>query len=85
MRAAPAEPKQPDTTSILELSPETFKQTLSEGYWFIEHFSPFCAHCRKFAPTWEKLVLEAKTEIPNVKLAVVNCAVHGGESRLSQA
>ncbi|KAF8624254.1 hypothetical protein AX15_005967 [Amanita polypyramis BW_CC] len=74
-RAAPVESSK--QSEILELVPETFKQTVSQGYWFIEHFSPFCTHCRQFAPTWEKLVLEAKTEIPNVVLAVVNCAVHG--------
>ncbi|KAF9453143.1 protein disulfide isomerase [Macrolepiota fuliginosa MF-IS2] len=34
-------------------------------------------HCRRFAPTWEKLVGECEAEIPSVHLAQVNCAVHG--------
>lgn len=72
-RAAPVE-----TPEILELSPDTFKQTISDGYWFIEHYSPSCHHCRKFAPTWKILVHDALSEIPHVKLATVNCAMYGG-------
>ncbi|TFK35040.1 protein disulfide isomerase [Crucibulum laeve] len=60
-----------------ELTPENFKETTTTGLWFIEHFSPYCGHCRRFAPTWEKLVEESEVETPTVKLAQVNCAVHG--------
>ncbi|KAF8632392.1 hypothetical protein AX17_004833 [Amanita inopinata Kibby_2008] len=59
------------------LTPDDFRQTTAEGLWFIEHYSPFCPHCRAFAPTWEQLVKEAKTEIPRVQLAQVDCALHG--------
>jgi len=79
-RAAPVETPE---IEILELTPDNFKQTVSDGFWFIEHFSPFCHHCRQFAPTWKTLVQDALTEIPHVKLATVNCAVHGGQSKVS--
>lgn len=47
---------------------------------FIEHFSPYCGHCRRFAPTWELLVEHyTSQEDPGVQLAQVNCAIHGGQ------
>lgn len=57
------------------LTPDNFKQTISEGYWFIEHFSPWCPHCRDFAPLWDELVGDYTGT--GVHLAQVNCAVHG--------
>jgi thioredoxin domain-containing protein 5 len=46
---------------------------------FVEFFSPYCGHCRHFAPTWKKLVAEVYN-IPNSQLNMgrMNCAVHGG-------
>ncbi|RDB15626.1 Thioredoxin domain-containing protein 5 [Hypsizygus marmoreus] len=60
-----------------ELSPDTFKSSISTGLWFIEYFSPYCGHCREFAPTWDQLVQESEKEHPTVKLAQVNCITHG--------
>ncbi|KAI0061344.1 thioredoxin-like protein [Artomyces pyxidatus] len=57
------------------LTPDIFKPTISEGYWFIEYFSPWCHHCRMFAPTWEELVSDY--EGTAVHLAQINCAVDG--------
>ncbi|KAH9065077.1 thioredoxin-domain-containing protein [Lactarius deliciosus] len=37
------------------LSPDTFGETVASGYWFVEHFSPYCHHCREFASTWDAL------------------------------
>lgn len=61
-----------------ELTPDNFGSSVAKGLWFIEHYSPYCGHCRAFAPTWEKLVKEAETEFPTVSLAQVNCVLHGG-------
>ncbi|KAI0057744.1 thioredoxin-domain-containing protein [Artomyces pyxidatus] len=57
------------------LTPDTFKPTISKGYWFVEHFSPWCHHCRAFAPTWEELVTDYDGTA--VHLAQINCAVDG--------
>ena len=48
---------------------------------FVEFFSPYCAHCRHFAPTWKELVADVY-KIPNLslKMGQMNCAVHGGAS-----
>ena len=54
------------------------------SYRFIEHFSPYCRHCKNFAPLWEQLVRENDAkEDPGIHMAQVNCAVHGGTSHPS--
>ncbi|KIY51914.1 thioredoxin-domain-containing protein [Fistulina hepatica ATCC 64428] len=61
------------------LTPENFKLITEHGVWFIEYFSPYCAHCRAFAPDWETLGEEVSQEdkLPKVHMAQVDCAVHG--------
>ncbi|KAF9224446.1 thioredoxin-like protein, partial [Gyrodon lividus] len=60
------------------LTPQNFKETISEGVWFIEYFSPHCRHCRSFEPTWNEVAghFEGKAD-PGVRLAQVNCALTG--------
>lgn len=44
----------------------------------MEHFSPYCGHCKSFAPTWAQLAGDtASTPDPGIQLAQVNCVVHG--------
>ncbi|KAL2003778.1 hypothetical protein VTN02DRAFT_2272 [Thermoascus thermophilus] len=38
-----------------QLSPDNFKETIKDGYWFVKHFSPSCPHCQHIAPTWQTL------------------------------
>ncbi|KAI0765574.1 thioredoxin-domain-containing protein [Irpex lacteus] len=74
--AAPASPE--SSVELTVLTPANFKETIAKGVWFIEHFSPYCGHCRQFAPTWEQLVEEnQKQDDPGIHLAQVNCAVDG--------
>jgi hypothetical protein len=63
---------------LQQLTPANFKDSTARGLWFVEHFSPYCVHCRQFAPTWEKLVGDCEKEIPSVHLAQVDCSVNGG-------
>lgn len=51
---------------------------------FVEFFSPYCAHCRHFAPTWEQLVqhVDAQPD-PGISLAQVNCVTDRGHSYFS--
>ncbi|KAI1792500.1 thioredoxin-domain-containing protein [Ganoderma leucocontextum] len=76
--ASAALPVQSSETELLVLTPENFDSTIAHGVWFIEHFSPYCHHCRAFAPTWSQLVeANDKKPDPGIHLAQVNCAVHG--------
>lgn len=38
-----------------ELEGHKWDEQTKEGYWFVKHYSPQCPHCRKVAPTWQKL------------------------------
>jgi protein disulfide-isomerase len=53
------------------------------GLRFVEHFSPYCHHCREFAPTWNELVDHYAGSLIN--LAQVDCIVHGGTSNSIRA
>ncbi|KAI0301939.1 thioredoxin-domain-containing protein [Multifurca ochricompacta] len=57
------------------LTPDTFNKSIATGYWFVEHFSPYCHHCKEFAPTWDQLVEDYVGS--RVNLAQVDCVVHG--------
>jgi len=60
------------------LTADNFKDTVSSGVWFVEHFSPFCHHCRAFAPTWTELVATYEAmDDPGIQFAQVDCVVSG--------
>ncbi|KAA8650571.1 hypothetical protein EYZ11_003548 [Aspergillus tanneri] len=44
-----------EVPQMTELTPDTFKETIKDGYWFIKNFSPACPHCQKIAPAWQTL------------------------------
>ncbi|KAH9920797.1 thioredoxin-like protein [Fomitopsis serialis] len=76
--AIAALPVSSDEVELLVLTPDDFDKTVAHGVWFVEHFSPYCGHCRNFMPTWKQLVQEnANMSDPGIHLAQVNCAVHG--------
>ncbi|KAF7433548.1 hypothetical protein PC9H_005506 [Pleurotus ostreatus] len=60
------------------LTPDNFNDTVAKGVWLIEHFSPYCHHCRDFAPTWERLAKDVESNPnPGIHLAQVDCAAYG--------
>ncbi|KAL1302174.1 hypothetical protein AAFC00_002605 [Neodothiora populina] len=38
---------------LTELSGESIDKDIASGYWLVEFFSPYCHHCKAFAPTWQ--------------------------------
>jgi protein disulfide-isomerase len=40
---------------ITELSGTTLDKDIAKGTWLVEFFSPYCHHCKAFAPTWQTL------------------------------
>lgn len=44
-----------DVPPITELSGTTFAKDIANGNWLVEFFSPYCHHCKAFAPTWQTL------------------------------
>lgn len=49
---------------ITELNGKTFDDTVANGYWLVEWFSPYCIHCQQFAPTWQTLYEYYYTQEP---------------------
>ncbi|KAN0140166.1 Thioredoxin-like fold [Lactarius tabidus] len=65
----------PVQSAHISLSPDNFATTIASGYWFVEHFSPYCHHCREFASTWEAIVDDY--EGSPINFAQVDCVVNG--------
>ncbi|KAK1148637.1 hypothetical protein N8T08_008522 [Aspergillus melleus] len=53
-----------EVPQMKELSPDTFKDTIKDGYWFVKHYSPICPHCKQIAPTWQTLYEFYQTSDP---------------------
>ncbi|GAA5990128.1 hypothetical protein JCM11641_001064 [Rhodosporidiobolus odoratus] len=60
------------------LTEDTWAKT-NKGTWLVEHFSPYCGHCRSFAPTWKEFVdLTSSTAARHdFHFAQVDCAANG--------
>ena len=56
-----------DTVKVLD--EKNFAKSVRRGKAFVKFFAPWCGHCKRLAPTWEKLAMETKS----VTIAEVNC------------
>lgn len=60
-----------------ELTLDEFDQTVAEGFWWIKFYSPYCHHCKAFAPAWDRLYRKLKDKYENLHFASVNCVAQG--------
>ena len=62
-----------------ELNSEAFRTLTSERLSLVEFYSPYCSHCKAFAPTWEKTFKEYHQEMSklNIQMLQVNCVEQG--------
>jgi protein disulfide-isomerase A6 len=46
-----------DDSAVIKLNKDNFQSLVieSDKLWFIEFYAPWCGHCKKLAPTWEKV------------------------------
>ena len=59
---------------VVSLTTETFQKKIDEGKpVFVKFFAPWCGHCKRLAPTYEEFSNIAKTEIPDLTVAEVDC------------
>ncbi|OAV91217.1 hypothetical protein PTTG_28035 [Puccinia triticina 1-1 BBBD Race 1] len=62
----------------VQLNENNFDSTIQHGLWFLECYSPFCPHCKHFAPTWIQLVDKMKHyEAEGLKMGQVDCIAQG--------
>ncbi|KAI7937669.1 hypothetical protein MJO29_014984 [Puccinia striiformis f. sp. tritici] len=62
----------------IQVNENTFEATIQNGLSFLECYSPFCPHCKRFAPTWIGLVGKMKEfESQGLKMGQVDCIAQG--------
>lgn len=68
------------SAASLQLNSDTFSTSTASSMWLVEFFSPYCPHCKHFAPTWENIVeLHGHlADSSDFHLAQVNCIEQGG-------
>ncbi|KAA1070577.1 hypothetical protein PGT21_016526 [Puccinia graminis f. sp. tritici] len=62
----------------VQLNENNFDSLTKHGLWFLEFYSPFCAGCKRFAPTWIELAQHMKDyEAEGLKMGQVDCIAQG--------
>ncbi|GAX22733.1 thioredoxin domain-containing protein 5 [Fistulifera solaris] len=60
----------------IELTPENFDAETAGKTVFIKYFAPWCGHCKKLKPDWDKLMEEFNSN-PTQLIADVDCTAEG--------
>ncbi|KAL6074441.1 Protein disulfide-isomerase A6 [Balamuthia mandrillaris] len=61
-----------DDDSVYVLTAENFDEAISDGFWLVEFYAPWCPYCQKLAPTWAELGAQENVK-DNFKVGKVNC------------
>ena len=67
------------TSNVVELTTSNFGKT-SDGLWLLKFYAPWCGHCKKLAPTYERVAThfaEAKGG-SGVHVAKIDATEHPG-------
>lgn len=68
----PAVEEAPKVVAPLIYTTETFEKIISTGHHFVKFFAPWCGHCQRLAPIWDKLA-EAFGNTGSVTIGKVDC------------
>ena len=60
------------TASAIELTPDTWDAQTSGKTVFVKYFAPWCGHCKRMKPDWDKLMAEY-ADSESVLVADVDC------------
>jgi protein disulfide-isomerase-like protein len=64
-------------SDVVDLTASNFDSTIeTHASWLVEFYAPWCGHCKRLTPVWEKLALEMKEEGRDTKVARVDCDAH---------
>lgn len=59
--------------SVEVLTDADFGERTKDGIWLIKFYAPWCGHCKKLAPTWEKL---AEVAGDSFHVAEIDCTTN---------
>lgn len=62
--------------SALQLTPDTWDDAFAGKTAFVKFFAPWCGHCKKMKPAWDKL-MEKYADSDSVVIADVDCIGDG--------
>jgi len=68
--------KKANKSNVIELTDANFDALVMESndHWLVEFYAPWCGHCKKLAPEWEKAANRLKNE--GVKIGAIDATVH---------
>merc|ERR1712127_500559 len=69
-------PKEP--TAVINLTPDNYESMTNGKTIFIKFFAPWCGHCKRIAPDWEKLAKEWSDDKIGL-IAEVDCTADYGK------
>lgn len=78
-KAAAAEQAENERKSaVVSLTTKSFEEQVlnSKEPWIIKFYAPWCGHCKRLAPTWNKLSRSLKEAGSSTQVAKVDCTVH---------
>lgn len=62
-------------TNLVELTEDTFASHVKSGLHFVKFYAPWCTHCQKLSPTWDKLA-ESLSYEEGVSISKIDCTEH---------
>ncbi|XP_013791839.1 protein disulfide-isomerase A3-like, partial [Limulus polyphemus] len=72
-------------SDVLDLSGSDFEDKVKEhDTMLVEFFAPWCGHCKRLAPEYEKAATNLKDNDPPVPLAKVDCTSDFGKETCSK-
>jgi len=63
-------------TNALDLSPDNWDEKVAGKTVFLKFFAPWCGHCKKLKPDWDKL-MDAYADSKTALIADVDCTTEG--------
>lgn len=66
-------------SEVYEIDTSSFRK-LNEGYWLVKFYAPWCGHCRRLAPTYEKVAehFHRSSSSPSVSVGRIDATAHPG-------